>query len=116
MLSRSRLSSRRCVLSEHSTLHRFDDDHDVLDVRRTSGSISLEPLNSLHYYWASHKDSWQKPEESDRWLAPRVHYALRLTRSEASDRETWHWLARNSWADYVRWRWSDGGKKEIAAD
>lgn len=45
------------------------------------------------------------PPTSDRWLAPRLHAALRLTRSEAADRGLWAWLAIAQHPDYVRWRW-----------
>lgn len=43
---------------------------------------------------------------SDRWLASRVHAALRLTRREASDRGIWDWLAVLPLGEYVRWRWA----------
>ena len=46
-----------------------------------------------------------KREESDRWLAPRVHAALRLTRREAADQGIWDWLAIGPLQHYVRWRW-----------
>lgn len=46
---------------------------------------------------------------SDRWLAPRIHYALRLTRTEASDPGTWLWVALR-FNEYVQWRWGSGLK------
>src|ERR1700712_2872433 len=49
------------------------------------------------------KGDWDDDRaRSDRWLAPRVHFALRLTRFEASDKGTWQWLAVR-FPDYVRW-------------
>jgi hypothetical protein len=54
------------------------------------------------------------PVASDSWLAPRVHYALRLTRREAADRSLWRHLAVASFPDYVRWRWA--GRKGVALD
>jgi hypothetical protein len=47
--------------------------------------------------------------EADVWLAPRLHYALRLTRREAADRGIWRWLACSFAPDYVRWRWGPPG-------
>jgi hypothetical protein len=47
----------------------------------------------------------EQTTDADAWLAPRLHYALRLTRREASDRELWRWLGCVYAADYVRWRW-----------
>jgi len=38
------------------------------------------------------------PESGDGWLAPRLHWALRLSRAEAADRGLWQWIAvRYSW-------------------
>ncbi|MFC5136993.1 DUF6339 family protein [Actinomycetospora rhizophila] len=51
---------------------------------------------------------------SDRWLAPRLHFALRLTRSEAADRLMWAWIA-NRYLEVVQWRWSDA-KGDVAVD
>lgn len=50
---------------------------------------------------------------SDRWLAPRLHYALRLTRAQAADRNLWAWLAVR-YHSHVVWRWAtaDGSVKE----
>ncbi|WP_433802562.1 DUF6339 family protein [Actinomycetospora sp. CA-084318] len=51
---------------------------------------------------------------SDRWLAPRLHYALRLTRREAADRLSWAWIA-NRQLEVVQWRWADANG-EVATD
>jgi hypothetical protein len=50
----------------------------------------------------------------DRWLAPRLHYALRLTRAQAADRNLWAWLAVRHHT-FVTWRWQDG-KGQVAED
>ena len=42
---------------------------------------------------------------SDRWLAPRLHAALRLTKREATYSEIWTYLAVYAFPDYVAWRW-----------
>lgn len=54
------------------------------------------------------------PAASDRWLAPRLHAAVRLTRAEAADRGFWNWLAVAEFPDYVRWRFS--GRRSGADD
>lgn len=57
---------------------------------------------------------WEDRAHSDRWLAPRLHYALRLLRAEAADRGIWQWIAlRYSW--YLAWRWADPDGK-VAED
>lgn len=49
---------------------------------------------------------WPDRATSDRWLSPRMHYALRLFRGEAAERGVWQWVAmRYPW--YVQWRWAD---------
>lgn len=41
---------------------------------------------------------------SDAWLAPRLHWALRLTRRQAAGKDLWLWFALRH-SDYVSWRW-----------
>ncbi|MFD3520568.1 DUF6339 family protein [Streptomyces sp. NPDC058653] len=45
---------------------------------------------------------------SDAWLAPRLHYILRLTRSEASESGLWNFLALCVAPEFVYWRWGAG--------
>lgn len=54
---------------------------------------------------AAQRDFADDPPASDRWLAPRLHAALRLTRFEAADRGLWAWLAVALFPEYIRWRW-----------
>jgi len=95
---------------------RADRDDRVVDLARTNGSPpTLDILDSLmgevHERIAG--ASWDDRAVSDRWLAPRVHYALRLHRSEAADRGVWQLLAlRFPW--YVDWRWA--GQDGAVAD
>jgi hypothetical protein len=44
----------------------------------------------------------------DRWLAPRLHHALRVSRRVASDRNFWAWIAMRFGSKYVFSRFSDG--------
>ncbi|GGY51986.1 DUF6339 family protein [Streptomyces tanashiensis] len=55
------------------------------------------------------------PALSDAWLAPRLHYTMRLTRGEASDTRIWNFLGVCLAPGFVRWRWGRGGKgREVA--
>ncbi|MGW0119625.1 DUF6339 family protein [Streptomyces sp. NPDC003327] len=55
------------------------------------------------------------PTASDAWLAPRLHYTLRLTRAEASDTRVWNFLGVCLAPEFVRWRWGRGGTgREVA--
>ena len=47
-----------------------------------------------------------QPENSDAWLAPRVHASLRITRREAANRELWAFLNIACSPRYVRWRYT----------
>lgn len=80
-------------------------------VTRLGGAtIGIDLLAGLMEEFSARLDTWRDPSTSDGWLAPRLHYALRLTRAEASDPDVWAWLAvRFHW--YVEWRWE--GRKGI---
>ncbi|MBV7698740.1 DUF6339 family protein [Streptomyces sp. TRM70350] len=47
----------------------------------------------------------ERPTASDAWLAPRLHYTLRMTRAEATDSGVWNFIALRVAPDFVRWRW-----------
>lgn len=47
---------------------------------------------------------------ADAWLAPRLHYVLRLTRREAGNQGFWRWLALEPMCSVVRHRWADKSK------
>jgi hypothetical protein len=72
--------------------------------------ISVEDLRRL--LEAARERSPDEPAASDRWLAPRVHALLRLTRAEAGNKQLWAWLAAAECADYVRWRFAGRGEEE----
>ncbi|MCV7281681.1 hypothetical protein H7J88_18785 [Mycolicibacterium flavescens] len=99
--------------------HQFEDKQDsrATELRRPDGSsVSLDVLDALmaEVKTRTTEDFWEDRTHSDRWLAPRVHYALRLLRSEAADRGVWQWLAlRFAW--YVEWRWA-GADGTVADD
>lgn len=61
-----------------------------------------------------------KATQSDVWLAPRLHAALRLTRREAADPVLWNYLALGVAPDYVVWRHlpeaKDGKVAKVAAE
>ena len=87
-----------------------DDEEGGELVRRPDGStVDLGVLDELLAEFARRRAAgeWARDRAtSDRWLAPRLHYALRLTRAEAADRRIWTWLADRH-SDIVGWRWRD---------
>ena len=46
----------------------------------------------------------------DRWFAPRLHFALRLSRRRASDPGVWTWLATGPLKRYMERRWPKSTK------
>lgn len=59
--------------------------------------------------------------QSDRWLAPRLHAALRLTRREAARKGVWRYLGVVVFPEYVRWRfkepdWPPKAERFVGAD
>jgi hypothetical protein len=92
---------------------RFEDLEEV--VRRDGEAISIDVLDGLmeHTRKLAAAGEWSSPETSDRWLAPRLHNALRLRRSEAGDKGLWHWVALR-YPTYVAYRWD--GLKGITRD
>ncbi|GIG29820.1 DUF6339 family protein [Cellulomonas marina] len=83
---------------------------DLLEpVRRADGStIPMSPFDSLMSEWRRRFAEADAIEESDRWLAPRLHAALRLLRVEAADKGIWLWLALR-YSDYLAIRWGSKG-------
>jgi Family of unknown function (DUF6339) len=92
-------------------------DNQASDATRLSGSApTIDVLDSLmaDVRVRTTQADWDDRARSDRWLAPRVHYSLRLYRAEAADRGVWQWVAlRYPW--YVEWRWA-GQDGQVADD
>ncbi|MGY1763045.1 DUF6339 family protein [Geodermatophilus sp. SYSU D00779] len=106
------------------TLHRFTRELDGFErerlaeggasfdalekvVERHGQTVPVDVLDGLmrRFHELVDQRRWASAEESDRWLAPRLHAALRLTRSEAGHRGLWHWLALR-YRGYVTYRWT----------
>src|SRR4051812_6229797 len=76
-------------------------------VTRTDAKfVSLAPVEELmtEFMRRVRARAWSDDRaKSDAWLAPRLHFGLRLTRAEVSDRGMWLWLAYR-FREYVEWR------------
>lgn len=72
--------------------------------------VPLDCLAALIDQFIKRQSTWPDRSASDRWLAPRLHYALRLGRTEAADPDLWAWLGVR-FLEYVEWRWS--GRTDI---
>jgi hypothetical protein len=79
-------------------------------VLRGAGPVRIDAFAALMKRFMSGAEiAWPSRPKSDVWLAPRVHWALRLHRSEAADRGIWAYLANAVCVDYVAWRWGGEG-------
>lgn len=89
------------------------------EVARSDGTpVSIEALDDLLRETRERIEVglWRDDRAAaDRWLAPRVHWALRLTRAQASDGGVWLWTAMR-YADVVAWRWGGDDVAEVAKD
>jgi len=72
----------------------------IVDFHR---EVDIEPLVSVVRRAMAEFDASRRVD-SDKWLAPRVHATLRLTRREAADNRLWQYLAVVAMPEYVRWR------------
>lgn len=87
-------------------------------VLRNGKIIPIDPLLELMTDFTARRTTGElkdlDPPATDRWLAPRIHWALRLTRREASDRDTWAYLANYHFpTQYVAWRWGGGDVEKV---
>jgi hypothetical protein len=82
--------------------------------REFDRGLELEPL-AMVLAEAMSKFA-DNPPESDAWAAPRVHYALRLTRREAAERDVWRFVGLVAEPGYVRWRWGAGEDPEATVE
>lgn len=101
---------RKLVEAERDAYSSDTDVQDLaIDMKRSNGASPVaDVLDALMSEVRGRQSAaaWDDRATSDRWLAPRIHYVLRLRRMEAADRGVWHWIAmRYQW--YVDWRWSD---------
>lgn len=79
-------------------------------VLRADGStVGLATLDSLLDAVTMNIENgeWPNRSHSDSWIAPRLHYALRISRAHASEKSMWEWLGSTRWQEYVYWRWAD---------
>lgn len=83
------------------------DHHSEVPVDTLDGLMKDFDRRRLAHEWDDDR------ARSDQWLVPRVHFALKLFRAEASDRGLWQWVALRYWK-YVEWRW--GGDEDVTED
>lgn len=101
---------RALTATERIAAINGDCDIEAIDVVDSADrTVSLSALKGLLEVYR--EQFGQSPDvasriRADQWLGPRLHYALRLTRRQAADKETWLWLAVQH-HDIVTTRWGD---------
>ena len=111
-----RILPKKLDPAQREEFRRDSDAQEAHEITRHDQLVSLDTLDSLMDEMRRRAEGgrWEDRSESDRWLAPRIHYSLRLFRVEAAERGIWQWIAfRYPW--YLEWRWTDR-KGDIADD
>ncbi len=84
--------------------HDFGDGHPAPQIDR-----ELVRQIFLHGMDIGHANDKSDNYALDRWLAPRLHAAIRLPRRITSDRSFWAWIAMSLAPEYIFARWSSDG-------
>ena len=76
--------------------------------------VDLRPFNTV-VDEAMNQFPRKDADQSDGWLAPRLHHVLRLRRNEAAEHGVWLYLAIAARPDYVVWRWGPADETDDPA-
>ena len=93
-----------------------EDQHEVIDrpLGANNDAVELDfDLIEALFTKATEKDYDNSVSDDwalDRWLAPRIHYAIRVPRRVAADRRFWAWIAVKFAANYVYTRFEKKGQ------
>ena len=90
-------------LEEFAITHKRSNKYNEINLDFLE-SLFLEALKNENKF-IEQKSSLQATTLQEQWLAPRIHYGLRLTRHEASNPEIWNYLALK-FDHYISRRWS----------
>jgi hypothetical protein len=90
-------------LEAFSISHKRSNNYNEINLEFLE-NLFLEALKNEDQF-INQKSSLQATTLQEQWLAPRIHYGLRLTRYEASNPEVWNYLALK-FDHYVARRWS----------
>ncbi len=90
-------------LESFSTDHHRNSNYNQIDLNYLN-KLFLEALKNEKKF-IEKDSSLQATTVQEQWLAPRIHYGLRLTRSEAANPEIWNYLALK-FDTYVARRWT----------
>lgn len=82
----------------------LDRATEIPNDRAASIRWDAPPLHQLLTDARARFDGVSRPTAADRWLAPRLHTVLRLSRREASNPALWNHLALRIAPDYIVWR------------
>ena len=78
-------------LETFSISHKRSNNYNEINLEFLE-NLFLEALKNEDQF-INQKSSLQATTLQEQWLAPRIHYGLRLTRYEASNPEVWNYLA-----------------------
>jgi len=92
-------------LESYSVVHIRNSNYKQIELDFLN-KLFIEALkNEKKFIEKSSSSALQATTLQEQWLAPRLHYGLRITRSEASNPELWNYLALK-FDTYVARRWT----------
>lgn len=94
------------LLNDYSIKHQRDNGYKEIDLSYAKKVID-EALKNEDYF-TENRGSLAGATFQEQWIAPRLHYSLRLTRSEAADPKLWNYLGL-IFEDYIVNRWTGKG-------
>lgn len=97
----------RNKLEKLSIKHKRENGYKEIDL--TFAKKVLEEAVKNENKFIENKGTFAATTLQEQWIAPRLHYALRLTRNEASDPKIWNYLGL-FFEDYILRRWTGDSK------
>lgn len=95
------------LLEDYSVKHIRDNNYKEIDL--SFAKKVLDEALKNEKYFVEKRENIAGATFQEQWIAPRLHYALRLTRSEASNPKLWNYLGL-IFEDYILNRWTGKGE------
>ena len=118
------LLNKSGLLTQHENIKSLDKDllyeksnelkrHELPDIDLKYARIVLDEAMKNYDFFEEKGGKRSVFIYQEKWIAPRLHNALRLTRHEAGQADIWNYLALY-FSDYIRHRWMNPEKDNIA--
>tara|TARA_B100002019_G_scaffold268995_1_gene261418 strand:- start:318 stop:1394 length:1077 start_codon:yes stop_codon:yes gene_type:complete len=120
------LLNKSGLLTQHENIKSLDKDllyeksnelkrHELPDIDLKYARMVLDEAMKNYDFFEEKGGKRSVFIYQEKWIAPRLHNALRLTRHEASQADIWNYLALY-FSDYIRHRWMNPEKDKHIAE